>query len=529
MPKLFYNADIYTMDRSNPVINNVVVEDGIIIGYNVEESEKYQKVDLKGKTLIPGLCDSHLHTVMYGSELDKLDLSEANSIDQLIKMGKNYLKEKKIKPNEWIFGWGWNQENFSENRLPTAQDLDKISTEIPIVFKRECRHVLTANSAALKQANIYKKQLKNERIYTDTNNNPNGIFCEDAQELILAAAPQTTVADIKKYILKASKKYLEYGLTFVQSDDLADSNLDFNKILKAYFELADNGKLPLRYNLQLRLTNEKDLKEFIAKYNISDYTDYLTLGPLKIWADGSLGARTAALREAYTGQSDNYGQLLCSRKKMKKLVEIAYKNKMQVACHAIGDRTIEQFVEIIEELNQDFKHNLRHRIIHSQLADYKLLKRIKAAGINTDIQPAFTASDWKIVEKRIGKKREYQSYLWKNMLDLKINAAGSSDSPIEKPDPIWGISCLVTRKDSDLKPDFGWLPNQKVTVQEALEIYTKNGAYNAWAENELGKIKTGYKADFSILSKNPFYVKPDELRTIKVDATVIDGNLIGKL
>lgn len=529
MPKLFYNADIYTMDKSNPVIENVLVEDGLIIGYNVEVSEKYQKVDLKGKTLIPGLCDSHLHTVMYGSELDKLDLSKANSIDQLIKMGQKYLKQKDFKPNEWMFGWGWNQENFKENKLPTAQDLDKISTEIPIVFKRECRHVLTANSAALKKAKLYQKEIKNERVYTDQNNKPNGILCEDAQNLILAAAPQTTITDIKKYILKASAKYLEYGLTFVQSDDLADSNISFTKTLKAYFELADSGKLPLRYNLQLRLTNEKELKEFIAKYNISDYNDYLSLGPLKIWADGSLGARTAALRKAYSDQADNEGQLLCSRKKMKKLVEIAYKNKMPVACHAIGDRTIEQFVEIIEELNQKFDYNLRHRIIHSQLADYKLLKRIKAAGINTDIQPAFTASDWKIVKERIGKQREYQSYLWKNMVDLNINAAGSSDSPIERPDPIWGISCLVTRKDSDLKPDYGWLPNQKVTVQTALEIYTKNGAYNARAENKLGKIKTGYKADFSILSKNPFYVKPDELREIKVDATVIDGNLIGNL
>jgi len=526
MLKLFYNADIYTMDRSNPVVNNVLVEDGIIVDYNVEEKDEYQKINLKGKTLIPGLCDSHLHTVMFGSELEKLDLSDADSINNLIEMGKNYIENKDLEKGEWIIGWGWNQEKFDQDTLPTTKDLDEISTDFPIVFRRECRHVLTANSTALKKAGIYNKKLNNERIYTDAKGNPNGVLCEDAQKLILDAAPQTTIDDIKHYILAASKKYLENGLTFVQSEDLADSNISYHKTLKAYFELADDGKLPLRYNLQLRLTNEKDLKEFIAKYKTGKYNDFLTLGPLKIWADGSLGARTAALRESYNDQQDTKGQLLCSREKMKTLVEIAYKNKMQVVCHAIGDRTIEQFIEIIEKFNKKYDYKLRHRIIHSQLADYKLLKRMKAADISTDIQPAFTASDWKIVGKRIGKKREQQSYLWKDMIDLGINTAGSSDSPIEKPDPFWGISCAVTRKDKFFQPNFGWLPNQKVTVQDALEMYTKNGAYNAFVENELGQIKIGYKADFSILSENPFYVEENELRNINVDTIVIDGNII---
>jgi hypothetical protein len=526
MLKFFYNADIYTMNRSNPIVNNILVENGIIVNYNVEKKDRYQQIDLKGKTLIPGLCDSHLHTVMYGSELDKIDLSDTASINELIEIGKKHVKNKDFKAGDWIFGWGWNQENFKDNNLPTAKDLDKISTEIPIVFKRECRHVLIANTAALKKADIYNRNINNNKIYKDSKGNPNGILCEDAQKLILDAAPKTTVDDIKNYILEASKKYLEYGLTFVQSDDLSDSNISFHKILRAYFELADDGKLPLRYNLQLRLTNEKDLKDFIDNYDIGKYNDYLTLGPLKLWADGSLGARTAALRESYNDHDNNLGQLLCDKEKMDKLIEIAYKNKMQVACHAIGDRTIEQFIDIIEKMNEKYDYRLRHRIIHSQLADHKLLKRMRDANISVDIQPAFTASDWKIVKNRIGEKREKQSYLWKDMIDLGINTAGSSDSPIEKPDPIWGISCLVTRKDKFYKPDFGWLPSQKVTVQDALEIYTKNGAYNALTENNLGQIKPGYRADFSILSENPFYVVEDKLRDINVDAIVIDGNII---
>jgi hypothetical protein len=527
VPKLFYNADnIYTMNRERPVIENVLVEKGVIVDYNVEASESYEKIDLKGKTLVPGFIDSHLHTLMYGIELDMLDLSDTSSIKDLIAKTKKYIKKKDLKKGEWIIGWGWNQDKFENEELPKAKDLDKISTEYPIVLKRECRHLLVANSLALKKADITEAtKVVDGKINLDSDGDPNGILRENAQKLVLKAAPETTVKDIKNYIVKSGKKFRENGLTFVQSDDLDDSNVSYKKVLQAYYELADSGQLPVRFNLQLRLTTIDQLNEFLSEHKLGKYNDFLTLGPLKIWADGSLGARTAALRESYTDRDNSFGELLCSKEKMEKMAKIAFENEMQIACHAIGDRTIEQFIEVIESLNKEYDTNLRHRIIHSQLADYKLLKRMKKAGINTDIQPAFTVSDWKIVANRLGKRREQQSYLWKNMLDLNINTAGSSDCPIEKPDPIWGISCAVTRKDKDKKPDHGWLPQQKITVQDALEIYTKNAAYNAFEEKDKGKIEVGYKADFTIIDQNPFLIKADELRDINIEATVIGGEI----
>lgn len=527
MPKLFYNGRIYTMDRNRPIADNILVEDGLITDINVAETmDHYNKIDLEDKTLIPGLSDSHLHTLMYGKELDMLDLSDVKSIDHMIAETRSYIESKQLEPDDWVFGWGWNQENFDQDKLPTTNDLDKISKNHPIVLKRECRHLLVANSIALNMAGITARtEVEDGKIVLDENNKPNGVICENAQKLIANAAPKTTVSELKKYIIKAAEKFKEYGLTFVQTDDLDDTNISYKKVLQAYYELADAGQLPIRFNLQLRLKNEDQFKEFLNEHQPGKYNEFLTLGPLKIWADGSLGAKTAALRENYLGHKDSFGELLFSREKMKKMAELAYQNDMQIACHAIGDRTIEQFVEIIEELNQKYNKELRHRIIHAQMADYELLERMSAAGINTDIQPAFTASDWKSVAKKIGKAREQQSYLWKDMIDLNINTAGSSDCPIEIPDPIWGIFCAVTRKDKNLEPEFGWLPNQKITVQDALEMYTTNAAFNAFSESKRGKIKVGYQADFSILDKDPFLIEADKLYEIDIKNIVVAGTI----
>lgn len=529
MPKLFYNGNIYTMDRGRPVAENVLVKDGLITKLDLERDidGQYEKVDLEGKTMIPGLADSHLHTLMYGQELDRLDLSGSCSIDDLIASVRSFIETKEPGDDDWIFGWGWNQDNFDQEKLPTAADLDKISDKYPIVLNRECRHLLVVNSVVLERINLTGDiEVEDGKVVLDKDNKPNGIFCENAQKLVLDAVPEPDLEDIKKYIIKAGKKFREKGLTFVQSDDLDDANNSYKKILQAYYELADEKKLPVRFNLQLRLKTPEQFKEFLAGHELGRYNDFLTLGPLKIWADGSLGARTAALRESYTGLEDEFGELLFSKDKMREMVDIAYKNDVQIACHAIGDRTIEQFVEIIEEMNLKYRNkDLRHRIIHAQLADYSLLKRMAFAGINVDIQPAFTASDWKSVENKIGAKRTNQSYLWKDMIDLGINTAGSSDCPIESPDPIWGIFCAVTRKDGNLEPEHGWMPNQKITVRDGIEMYTTNAAYNAFAESRRGKIKAGYQADFTVLRNDLFLTEADNLKDVQVKDVIINGEV----
>jgi len=168
---------------------------------------------------------------------------------------------------------------------------------------------------------------------------------------------------------------------------------------------------------------------------------------------------------------------------------------------------------------------MRNRIIHCQITDYDLLKRMAELNLQADIQPPFTATDWSIVSERIGKEREIGTYAWKTMFDLGINAAGGSDCPVESPNPIWGISCTVTRQDRDYNPAGGWQPWEKLTVQDALKLYTKNAAYNCFMDNQIGQIKKDYKADFVILDKNPFLTAEEEIRNIKVAAVSVNGDI----
>ncbi|MGM0602803.1 MAG: amidohydrolase [Bacillota bacterium] len=524
--KLFYNGYIYTMDEKNPTVKNVLVEDDKIISFNVEVQDEYQLIDLNGKTLLPGFNDSHMHALSYGMTLDMVDLNNVNSIEEIISEVSNFIENKDPAEDEWIFGRGWNHENFTEKIMPTRYDLDKISTSRPIVLTRTCGHLLTANSAALEKININSDTyIEGGKIDIDDNGVPTGIFAEKAMDLIYENMPSFSVEDIKNYLIKAGEKLRKKGITFVQTDDLDSANVHFQKVMQAYYELADENKLPIKFNLQLRLKTPAEIKEFLDNNLITYYDDFLTLGPLKVLADGSLGARTAALRESYADEENQFGELVYGKKKLYNLSEIALKNGLQIACHAIGDRTVALFIDIMEQLQKRYGKGLRNRIIHCQITDYDLLEKMAELNLEADIQPPFTATDWSIVSERIGKDREIGTYAWKSMLDLGINAAGGSDCPVENPDPIWGIACAVTRMDKENKPDGGWQPWEKLTVQDALKLYTKNAAYNCFMENQIGQIKKNYKADFVILDKNPFLTSEKEIKNINVAGTSINGNL----
>ncbi len=524
--KLFYNGYIYTMDENNPVAKNILVADNKIIDLNVKKDSSYQLIDLAGSTLFPGFNDSHMHVLNFGVNLSIVDLNGIKSIDEMIKHVKKYINENKIKKEEWLFGWGWNHELFKENRMPNRYDLDKISKEIPLVLTRTCGHLAVINSKALNLLQISKTaEVEGGKIYKDKNGDLTGVFAENALNIIYKNREEISIADIKKYIIEAGKELRKKGITFVQTDDLDSANVNYQKIMQAYYELADENKLPIKFNLQLKLNTPDNLLSFLNKNKISYYNDYLTLGPLKILADGSLGAGTAALRKAYSDQKSNKGKLVYNYQKMLNLVDLAFKNNLQVACHAIGDKTIEVFIDVIEKLQTKYNNNLRNRIVHCQISDYQLLQRMAVLNINADIQPAFTATDWKIVEKRLGAERTNNSYAWKTMFDLGINAAGGSDCPVEDPDPIWGIACAVSRKDNNNEPKGGWLPWQKLSVYDAFKLYTKNAAYNCFMEKQIGQIKKNYKADFTILDKNPYDLLEKDLKKIKIKGTVINGNI----
>lgn len=526
--RVYQNGNIVTMDERHPIASNMVVEGEVITGLDLtpEEisSQSGEIIDLQEKTVLPGFNDSHAHMVSYGMSLEMLYLNDATSIRELQAMVKDYIEKNNVEEGKWVLGRGWDDTKFAENRDLCKEDLDEISTRHPIVLGRTCGHLRALNTNALQRCKIDKStQVKGGRIDLDRDGEPVGLVGEEAKEIIFEAIPPYSVEDYKRFIVNGANKYREAGLTSVQSDDFEASGEPFKNVMQAYIELAQNRELPIKVNLQLQLRTIEKIEELLSAYPVRSYTEFFSMGPLKIVPDGSLGAKTAALRKPYLGDPHNFGLLLFSPFDLEELIDYAYGRSLQVACHAIGDRTIEVFLDIIERMKEKYERTSRPRIIHCQLTDIDLIKRMRTLNVIADAQQSFVASDWRIAEERLGKERCVNTYAWKTMQENGIVVSGGSDSPVETYNPFRGIEVAVTREDDEGNPKGGWMPHEKVTVHDAIKMYTLNSAYSCYEEHKKGMLAPNYRADFIVLKDNPFLVHPSNLEEMEVESSTIEG------
>ena len=526
---LFENGQIITMNQAYPFAENILLEDSLITGVDVDPASldgRVEKYDLQGKTIIPGLNDSHLHLIVTGMNLDMVDLKQVTSLKELQQKTREYISRENLAEGEWVMGWGWNEENFDNGEIINRRALDEISQENPMVLTRNCGHMSVLNSRAIDKCGITSEtEVRGGMIELDQQNVPTGVVAEKARRLIYENIPEYSLEEFKKIIAAQAERFRAAGLTMVQSDDFAIYPGSKEKVLQAYFELVENNELPVKVNLQLRLQTVEEIIDIFSKYPGRRYTDYFTLGPLKIFADGSLGAKTAALREPYAGSNDNYGIMFDSPEELEEKVDVACRHDVQVACHAIGDRAIKVILNIYAKMKDRYGRINRPRIIHAQVTDLDLIKQMRDLGAVVDAQPPFVCSEWDYATEVLGKDRAYNIYAWKTMLDQGIVVAGGSDSPVESYNPFAGIKCAVTRQDSSLNPAGGWLPNEKLTRYEALKMYTVNSAYSCFQEKQTGRLASGYRADFLVLEQNPYKVPADDLDSMKVRASVINGNI----
>ncbi|PAB57945.1 amidohydrolase [Anaeromicrobium sediminis] len=535
MNTILYNGNIITMDSKSPKSEALFIRDNKFfkVGKNEEifslKDENTRLIDLENKTVVPGFNDSHMHLVNFANSLHMIPLTNCKSIDDLIGMGKDYLSTN---PNhkDWIIGRGWNQDNFHEKEFPTRYDLDKISTEFPVCYVRACGHVLVVNSKALEMADIDSSSSQVDGGYfdVDTHNNPLGIFRENALNLIYKKIPTPTVDEIKKIILDACKLALADGITSIQTDDFeAFPDKDFHKIIKAYKELNNEGKLPIRIYEQCLLQNTERLNSFLSKgYSTGYGDDFFKIGPLKLLADGSLGARTAYLSQPYADDSTTCGIGVFTQDELDELVLTAHKNNMQVAIHCIGDKIMDMsFKSIKNALDKAPKSDHRHGIVHAQITTNKLIDEFKENNVLAYIQPIFLDYDIHIVEDRVGKDRAKETYNFKTLMDNGVHTAYGSDCPVEPFNVFRGIYSAVTRQDLSGYPKNGWLPNEKVSVEDALYNFTHEGAYASFEENVKGLIKENYLADFVVLDRDILNITPEEIKDTKVLMTFVDGEL----
>ena len=411
---------------------------------------------------------------------------------------------------------------------PTKDDLDEISTEYPICIIRACGHVCVVNSKALELAGIDKNtvQIEGGQFDIDENNEPNGIFRENALNLIYNKIPKPDKEDIKNMILKACESLNSYGVTSAQTDDfIVFPGVDYEVIINAYKELANEGKLTVKIYEQAQLAQKEELESFLSKgYTTGVGDDYFKIGPLKLLGDGSLGARTAYLNEPYSDDNSTFGICTYTQDQFDEMVELAHKNNMQVAIHAIGDKAMDMVVNSIEKaLDKSPRDNHRHGVVHCQLTTSNLLNKFRDLKLHAYIQSIFLDYDINIVEDRIGVDRAKTSYNF-NTLFNETTMSNGSDCPVELPNVLNGIYCAVTRKTLNGKGPF--LPNQALSVKDAILSFTRNGAYASFEEDAKGDIAVGKAADFVLLSDNLLDIDANKIKDVKVLNTFLDGRCI---
>ncbi len=526
---IFYNGVVHTMTGTD--VSAVAVSNGLIqaLGTDGEmlklAGHDCHVVNLKGACVVPGFNDSHCHLLTTGINMELLDLRGAASLEELVERGRRYIKERRIPEGTWIHGVGYDQNLFARNVLPDGRTADAISARHPVFIERICGHVGAANAMAMELAGYTKDtEVTGGEIEKDSEGRLTGVLKEAALEKFTDMIPRPGVKETKALIEKTAARYNACGVTSVQTDDLGEADLD--TVLEAYRQLEQEGRLNLRIFEEIRAPWLPELNCFL-KYGLrtGDGTDYFRIGNIKLFADGSLGARTAFMREDYADDPGSRGIAVYTQKELDQMVLTAHRAGMQVACHAIGDGAVEQCVSAFEKARQSDGICLRDRVVHCQFADDELLKRMAANGIASDIQPPFTVSDAPMVPSRLGE-REWCGYRWKTMMDMGIKLGGGSDSPVEPFDVIWGIHCVVNRTDASGRTVGIPHPEEKLTAEEALGLYTTGSAYLSFDENRKGRIEEGYLADLTVLSQDILKTPPEKILDTRVLMTVTGGRIV---
>lgn len=464
----------------------------------------------EGRTLLPGLIDAHGHVLGLGFGALQLDLVGTSSLDDLKQRLRAYASAH---PDaRWIIGRGWNQELWPNKRFPTEADLDSVVNDRPVVLERVDGHAYVVNSAAMKAAGV-----TGETPTPAGGRIENGLFVDNAKNLIDKAIPAATPAELDLALAKAQDILLSYGVTGVGSMSTALG--DWQAMKRA----GDAGRLSVRlmvYADELRLLAE------VPHPTDWLYGDRLRMVGIKYYADGALGSRGAWLKQPYADQPDTRGLQFHSDAEMLGLADKAGAAGFQVATHAIGDAANAQVILVYEQLHRKYPGDRRWRIEHFQIADPADIPRIAKAGIIASMQPTHQTSDRLMAEKRMGPDRLGGAYAWQTVLKTGAKLAFGSDFPVESANPFPGLSAAISRQDMSGQPPGGWIPAQRLTLGEALHAFTRGAAYAGFAEQKIGTLEPGKWADFIIIDRDPIKVDAQSLARTEVLETWVGGRKV---
>ena len=521
--KVIYNANGYTPLYQGEVqqFTTLVIKNGKVVKLGSDTlKDSYpdaKLIDAHGNTLLPGLIDAHGHVIGLGDNLSQLDVRGAKSVDEVT----NKLKIFADKKQGWIIGRGWNQELWANTRFPTAKDLDNVVNDRPVVLSRVDGHAIWVNSKVLELAGItaQTKVPEGGEIIKDEFGNPTGIFVDKAESLITQHMPAPSKQDISDSLDAAGKHLLSLGITSTH-----DAGID-KTTWEVYKERGDLGNLPLRIVAMLSGASP-DLGTMLKAGRYHDKNDFMEIRSVKVYADGALGSRGAALIEEYADRSGHHGLMLETQEKLEALFTQSFKSGFSANTHAIGDKANKVVLDAYQNV---FKKTggilLRNRIEHAQIVTPDDIPRFKALKIIPSMQPVHATSDMHMAEQRLTEKQLSGAYAWQTFLQQGSVVAAGSDYPVELANPFDGLYSAITRMDHNKLPENGWRASEVLSREDALRAFTLGGAYAAHQEFKVGSLETGKWADFILIDKDYFKVPVDEIYKTNVLQTWVAGKL----
>jgi predicted amidohydrolase YtcJ len=521
------NVNGITLDENGKVVRFTAVligPDGKVTQLLARKDKLPKQLDFrqdgKGQTMLPGMIDAHGHVMGVGFQALTLDLSTTNSLAEAQSAIAAYAA--KNPDRRWIIGRGWNQEKWGLGRFPTSADLDSVVADRPVFLERVDGHAGWANSRAMALSGITAttKSPAGGRIEMVAGK-PSGIFVDAASELIGRNLPVPRPAERDNALVKAQEILLAQGITAIA--DMGTSMEDW----QSYRRAGDGGWLQIRI-----FGYAAGIENMVAIAGPGPtpwlYEDRLRLGGVKLYLDGALGSRGAWLKKAYADAPGQTGLQFLQSAQIRNLMVRASMDGFQTAVHAIGDAANSEVIDAVEELSGTFPGDRRWRIEHVQIVDPADLPRLGKHGIISSMQPVHQTSDRTMAEARLGAERLSGAYAWNSIQRAGGKLAFGSDTPVESADPFAGLATAITREDASGQPFGGWMPQERVSREQALAGFTTGAAYAAFAETKLGSLTPGHRADFILVNTDPLLASPSDIRATIVEETWVGGRPVYK-
>jgi predicted amidohydrolase YtcJ len=526
------NAKIWTVNTKQPDAEALAIwRDRILaVGSNADiralAGPKTKVLDLKGQRVVPGFYDSHVHLLGSGQRLGEVALKDAKDEEEFGRRLKEF--DKKLPRDRWLLGGEWDHDRAFDGKLPNAELIDKYVADRPVFLRRYDGHMAVVNSRVLKMAEITAKTADPSGgvVYRKPDSkDPSGLLRDNAMDLVTHLIPAASDDEIAEAVHAALDEARQNGVTSVQ--DMAGSDAaTHRKLFRHYQQLAKSGKLTVRVDLRWPLSDWNELAKLGAESGLGD--DWVRIGGVKGFADGSLGSSTAKMFDAFLNEPGSTGVFVTPREKMREYILGADKAGLSVAVHAIGDRANAELLDIFAEVaKENGPRDRRFRIEHAQHLRPKDYPRFHDLHVIASMQPYHAIDDGRWAEGRIGAKRCESSYAFRSLLDAGATLAFGSDWSVAPLSPLLGIDAAVNRRTLDGKHPKGWFPEQRITVKEAIEAYTLTSAYAAFEEKDRGSIEPGKLADFVVLSRDILAdAERDHLAETEVVLTVVGGKVV---